>query len=84
MNPSTLEFPGGIYAITPETEDTGHLLTQIEAALRGGDRAGRTGEAGPYDDHIEVEFPRCVLHVPPDPWSACTMPGRRDVGMARR
>ena len=30
------EFPGGIYAITPETADTGHLLAQVEAALRGG------------------------------------------------
>ncbi|MFP5409894.1 MAG: thiamine phosphate synthase [Gammaproteobacteria bacterium] len=29
-------FPGGVYAITPETADTGHLLTQIEAALTGG------------------------------------------------
>jgi thiamine-phosphate pyrophosphorylase len=31
-----LEFPGGIYAITPETEDTEKLLTQVEAALQGG------------------------------------------------
>ena len=30
------DFPGGIYAITFETADTGHLLTQIEAALIGG------------------------------------------------
>lgn len=30
------EFPGGIYAITPETADTGHLLAQVEAALAGG------------------------------------------------
>ena len=30
------DFPGGIYAITFETADTGHLLTQIEAALVGG------------------------------------------------
>jgi thiamine-phosphate pyrophosphorylase len=30
------EFPGGIYAITPETTDTGRLLTQVEAALLGG------------------------------------------------
>jgi thiamine-phosphate pyrophosphorylase len=30
------EFPGGIYAITPETADTGRLLTQVEAALAGG------------------------------------------------
>jgi thiamine-phosphate pyrophosphorylase len=31
-----LEFPGGIYAITPETADTGRLLAQVEAALLGG------------------------------------------------
>ena len=31
-----LEFPGGVYAITPETADTGRLLTQVEAALLGG------------------------------------------------
>jgi thiamine-phosphate pyrophosphorylase len=31
-----LEFPGGIYAITPETADTGRLLAQVEAALAGG------------------------------------------------
>lgn len=31
-----LEFPGGVYAITPETADTGRLLTQVEAALAGG------------------------------------------------
>lgn len=30
------EFPGGIYAITPETADTAHLLAQAEAALAGG------------------------------------------------
>ncbi len=30
------EFPGGIYAITPETADTAHLLAQVEAALKGG------------------------------------------------
>ena len=30
------EFPGGIYAITPETADTERLLTQVEAALTGG------------------------------------------------
>ncbi len=30
------DFPGGIYAITFETADTGHLLEQIEAALVGG------------------------------------------------
>ncbi|MEW5965492.1 MAG: thiamine phosphate synthase [Pseudomonadota bacterium] len=29
-------FPGGVYAITPETADTAHLLTQVEAALAGG------------------------------------------------
>jgi thiamine-phosphate pyrophosphorylase len=29
-------FPGGIYAITPETVDTESLLTQVEAALAGG------------------------------------------------
>lgn len=29
-------FPGGIYAITPETADTESLLTQVEAALAGG------------------------------------------------
>jgi len=29
-------FPGGLYAITPETADTEHLLTQVEAALTGG------------------------------------------------
>ena len=31
-----LEFPGGLYALTPETVDTEHLLTQVEAALAGG------------------------------------------------
>ena len=31
-----LEFPGGIYAITPETADTGRLLAQVESALAGG------------------------------------------------
>jgi len=31
-----LEFPGGIYAITPETPDTERLLKQVEAALAGG------------------------------------------------
>jgi thiamine-phosphate pyrophosphorylase len=31
-----LEFPGGVYAITPETADTGRLLAQVEAALAGG------------------------------------------------
>jgi thiamine-phosphate pyrophosphorylase len=30
------EFPGGIYAITPETADTERLLAQVEAALAGG------------------------------------------------
>ena len=30
------EFPGGLYAITPETADTGRLLAQVEAALSGG------------------------------------------------
>ena len=29
-------FPGGVYAITPETADTARLLTQVEAALAGG------------------------------------------------
>lgn len=31
-----LRFPGGLYAITPETADTDHLLAQVEAALTGG------------------------------------------------
>jgi thiamine-phosphate pyrophosphorylase len=31
-----LEFPGGLYAITPETADTVQLLAQVEAALAGG------------------------------------------------
>lgn len=30
------KFPGGVYAITPETADTDHLLMQVEAALAGG------------------------------------------------
>lgn len=30
------DFPGGIYAITPETADTQLLLAQVEAALAGG------------------------------------------------
>ncbi len=30
------EFPGGLYAITPETVDTERLLAQVEAALAGG------------------------------------------------
>jgi thiamine-phosphate pyrophosphorylase len=29
-------FPGGIYAITPETADTERLLAQVDAALAGG------------------------------------------------
>jgi thiamine-phosphate pyrophosphorylase len=29
-------FPGGLYAITPETADTERLLMQVEAALTGG------------------------------------------------
>jgi thiamine-phosphate pyrophosphorylase len=36
VSPSKLEFPGGVYAITPETADTDRLLTQVEAALAGG------------------------------------------------
>lgn len=37
MPESTMrEFPGGIYAITPETADTERLLKQVEAALLGG------------------------------------------------
>ena len=31
-----LDFPGGIYALTAETADTGRLLAQVEAALVGG------------------------------------------------
>jgi thiamine-phosphate pyrophosphorylase len=31
-----LRFPGGVYAITPETADTERLLAQVEAALQGG------------------------------------------------
>ncbi len=31
-----LEFPGGLYAITPETADTARLLAQVEAVLLGG------------------------------------------------
>lgn len=31
-----LDFPGGVYAITPETADTARLLAQVEAALSGG------------------------------------------------
>ena len=58
-------------------------VANLAVAANGASLAG-TGEAGADDDYIEIEFPRCVLHVPPDPWSACTMPGRRDVGMARR
>lgn len=30
------KFPGGVYAITPETADTARLLQQVEAALAGG------------------------------------------------
>lgn len=30
------DFPGGIYAITPDTDDTAKLLSQVEAALAGG------------------------------------------------
>jgi len=36
VSSSRLEFPGGVYAITPETADTDRLLTQVEAALAGG------------------------------------------------
>ena len=31
-----LKFPGGVYAITPETADTAQLLSRVEAALAGG------------------------------------------------
>ncbi|MBT9568307.1 MAG: thiamine phosphate synthase [Thiobacillus sp.] len=31
-----LTFPGGVYAITPDTADTDRLLAQVEAALLGG------------------------------------------------
>jgi thiamine-phosphate pyrophosphorylase len=31
-----LEFPGGVYAITPDTANTEQLLAQVEAALAGG------------------------------------------------
>lgn len=31
-----LRFPGGVYAITPESGDTERLLAQVEAALQGG------------------------------------------------
>ena len=31
-----LKFPGGVYAITPESADTERLLMQVEAALAGG------------------------------------------------
>jgi thiamine-phosphate pyrophosphorylase len=30
------DFPGGVYALTPETADTPRLLAQVEAALAGG------------------------------------------------
>lgn len=30
------DFPGGVYALTPETGDTPRLLAQVEAALAGG------------------------------------------------
>jgi len=36
VSSSKREFPGGVYAITPETADTERLLTQVEAALAGG------------------------------------------------
>ncbi|WP_310447883.1 thiamine phosphate synthase [Thiobacillus sp.] len=36
MSAGQPEFPGGVYAITPETTDTARLLAQVEAALRGG------------------------------------------------
>jgi thiamine-phosphate pyrophosphorylase len=36
VSASTIAFPGGVYAITPETADTERLLTQVEAALTGG------------------------------------------------
>jgi thiamine-phosphate pyrophosphorylase len=43
------QFPGGVYAITPETADTEHLLMQVEAALAGGvsspPQAARANEA---------------------------------------
>lgn len=35
MKPSR-PFPGGVYALTPETADTARLLAQVEAALAGG------------------------------------------------
>lgn len=34
--PDSAKFPGGVYAITPETADTEQLLKQVEAALAGG------------------------------------------------
>lgn len=35
-DPLATPFPGGVYAIPPETADTGNLLIQVEAALAGG------------------------------------------------
>lgn len=36
MTPENLRFPGGLYGITPEWDDTARLLEAIEAAAEGG------------------------------------------------
>lgn len=36
LEPIVAKFPGGVYAIPPETADTETLLVQVEAALTGG------------------------------------------------
>ena len=36
LEPIVAKFPGGVYALPPETADTERLLVQVEAALTGG------------------------------------------------
>jgi len=36
VNTASRSFPGGVYAITPQTDDTASLLARVESALSGG------------------------------------------------
>ena len=55
-----------------------------QAALRGGDRAGRAGETGADDHHVEIETLRRVLHAFPPDGMTGTMHGVREPAMAAR
>ena len=55
--------PGGAQLVAGIALALEHAHPQ--APLRCGDGAGRTGEAGADDDHVEVESPCCVVHGAP-------------------